>query len=284
MPYGETWVEKTQNTGLESLPYKFTRKEMDEETGLYYYGARYLDPKYSRWISTDPALGEYVPQAPVNDEAKKQNQNLPGMGGVFNTVNLNLFHYAGNNPVRYIDPDGRDIEETPIISVSIGVLGAARASAGFAIDSDEAAAIYCKLELGIGAGTSIGLSKLFSGAIQKTFNLMSKIIGYLNNSMSGVEIGKDIVNIPEDTGAGNLEWKYLDCIDIRWETEKNWKTPPVEAALFIGLQVDKNNEWSLDAPSCIASAYLCSITIYVNIGYACDVESLVKNLPVPLIE
>ena len=73
-------------------------------------GARYLDSKYSRWISVDPALGEYVPQAPVNDEAKKQNQNLPGMGGVFNSVNLNLFHYGGNNPVKYSDPDGRIIQ------------------------------------------------------------------------------------------------------------------------------------------------------------------------------
>lgn len=68
--------------------------------GLYYYGARYLDPKYSRWISTDPALGEYIPQAPVSDEAKKHNQNLPGMGGVFNHINSNLYHYAGNNPVQ----------------------------------------------------------------------------------------------------------------------------------------------------------------------------------------
>jgi RHS repeat-associated protein len=102
-PYGETWVEKTQNTGSEFLPYKFTGKEMDEETGLYYYGARYLDPKYSRWISVDPALGEYIPGAGKSDEADK----LPGMGGLFNTVNLSLFHYAGNNPVRYIDPDGR---------------------------------------------------------------------------------------------------------------------------------------------------------------------------------
>ena len=30
------------------------------------------------------------------------------MGGVYNTVNLHLHHYAGNNPVKYIDPTGRD--------------------------------------------------------------------------------------------------------------------------------------------------------------------------------
>ena len=81
---------------------------MDEETGLYYYGARYLDPKYSRWLSGDPALGEYIPKAPIDDEAKKHNENLPGMGGVFNVVNLHLYHYAGNNPVKYTDPDGRE--------------------------------------------------------------------------------------------------------------------------------------------------------------------------------
>ncbi|UTC61765.1 RHS repeat-associated core domain-containing protein [Treponema sp. OMZ 787] len=78
-----------------------------EETGLYYYGARYLDQKYSRWLSGDPALNDYIPQAPVNDEAKKHNENLPGMGGVFNVVNLHVYHYAGNNPVKYTDPDGK---------------------------------------------------------------------------------------------------------------------------------------------------------------------------------
>jgi RHS repeat-associated protein len=85
----------------------FTGKELDAETGLYYYGARYLDPKTSRWLSGDPALGEYFPVAPVNDEAKKRNQNLPGQGGVFNYVNLHAYHYAGNNPVKYTDSDGR---------------------------------------------------------------------------------------------------------------------------------------------------------------------------------
>ncbi len=110
-PYGETWVEKTQNTGNEYLPYKFTGKEMDSETGLYYYGARYLDPKYSMWISTDPALGDYIPIAATNDEAKRHNSNLPGMGGVYNHINFNLYHYAGNNPVRYLDPDGKSISD-----------------------------------------------------------------------------------------------------------------------------------------------------------------------------
>ena len=111
-PYGEEWIDKFQNENYVDMPYKFTGKERDEETGFYYYGARYLDPKYSRWMSTDPALGDYVPQAPINDEAKKHNQNLPGMGGLFNTVNMNLYHYAGNNPIKYTDPDGRDIHIT----------------------------------------------------------------------------------------------------------------------------------------------------------------------------
>ena len=43
----------------------------------------------------------------VDDEAKKHNENLPGMGGVFNVVNLHLYHYAGNNPVKYVDPTGK---------------------------------------------------------------------------------------------------------------------------------------------------------------------------------
>jgi RHS repeat-associated protein len=85
----------------------FSGKELDSETGFYYYGARYLDPRTSRWLSGDPAVWEYIPEAPINDEAKKRNGSLPGQGGVFNLVNLHVYHYAGNNPVKYTDPDGK---------------------------------------------------------------------------------------------------------------------------------------------------------------------------------
>jgi RHS repeat-associated protein len=104
-PYGELWVEHVPV--METTPFRFTGKERDSETGLYYFGTRYLNPQTGMWLSADPAMGEYIPQAPINDDIRKQNQNLPGMGGVFNYVNLHAYHYAGNNPVVLKDPDGR---------------------------------------------------------------------------------------------------------------------------------------------------------------------------------
>nr|WP_225969050.1 RHS repeat-associated core domain-containing protein [Treponema pedis] len=41
---------------MDKLPFRFTGKELDEETGLYYYGVRYLNSKYSRWLSVEPSV------------------------------------------------------------------------------------------------------------------------------------------------------------------------------------------------------------------------------------
>ena len=104
-PYGELWVEETSDA-VSKTPFRFTGKEMDEETGLYYFGARYLNPRTCMWLSSDPAIEKYLPVAPIDGESREYNNNLPGMGGVFNTANLTGYRYAGNNPLKYTDPNG----------------------------------------------------------------------------------------------------------------------------------------------------------------------------------
>ena len=80
LPYGELLVD--EHSSSEEMPYKFNGKEFDEETGLYYYGARYMNPKTSLWYGVDP-LAEKRP-------------NIIG------------YNYCLNNPIKLIDPDGRD--------------------------------------------------------------------------------------------------------------------------------------------------------------------------------
>ncbi len=80
VPFGEVFIEERNNVW--NTPYLFNAKEFDEETGMYYYGARYYDPRISLWMSIDPLKGKKLFQSP--------------------------YSYECNNPVRYIDPDGRD--------------------------------------------------------------------------------------------------------------------------------------------------------------------------------
>jgi RHS repeat-associated protein len=89
--------------------YRFTSKELDGETGLYFYGARYYSPGLGRFISPDPIaprLGE--PQG------------------------LNRYSYVQNNPLRYTDPTGNE-EEDPQVQP--------RSSANLPIASEMADAI-----------------------------------------------------------------------------------------------------------------------------------------------
>ena len=58
LPYGEVFLEKRSDVDYHT-PYKFNGKELDEETGLYYYGARYMNPRLSIWYATDPLEEKY---------------------------------------------------------------------------------------------------------------------------------------------------------------------------------------------------------------------------------
>jgi RHS repeat-associated protein len=91
-PTGELWVDETEDPLHLNQPYLFTGKELDVETGLYYFGSRYYDPRLSMWISPDPVLDRYMHGSPAN--------------GVFTPLNLSLYTYTWNNPLVLRDPNG----------------------------------------------------------------------------------------------------------------------------------------------------------------------------------
>lgn len=93
-PFGQTRAQ----LGASTAPYGFTGKELDVESGLFYYGARYYDPVVARFISVDPLYFEQ-PEKGLAD---------PQM--------LNLYAYVRNNPVHNVDPDGEDV----VIAYGVG--------------------------------------------------------------------------------------------------------------------------------------------------------------------
>ena len=81
LPTGELFAEQRDYW---HTPYRFNGKELDEETGLYYYGARYYTPELGIWLSVDPLSDKYP--------------------------SMSAFMYCAGNPVVLVDPDGREVE------------------------------------------------------------------------------------------------------------------------------------------------------------------------------
>ena len=57
VPFGEVFIEERNN--IWNTPYLFNAKEFDEETGMYYYGARYYESRLSLWMSVDRFAEKY---------------------------------------------------------------------------------------------------------------------------------------------------------------------------------------------------------------------------------
>jgi RHS repeat-associated protein len=62
LPFGEVLLEEV--TATWKSPYKFNAKELDEESGLYYYGARYYDPVTSVFLGVDPLADSFPSWSP----------------------------------------------------------------------------------------------------------------------------------------------------------------------------------------------------------------------------
>ena len=83
-PFGKEYA----SIGWYMNNYRFTGKEFDELTGLYYYGARYYFPDFGIFIEPEPFMGT-------------NGLNLA------DPLSLKFYDYCRNNPLRFIDPDGR---------------------------------------------------------------------------------------------------------------------------------------------------------------------------------
>ncbi|WP_371812624.1 RHS repeat-associated core domain-containing protein [Aquimarina sp. U1-2] len=96
-------------------PYRYNAKELDQETGLYYYGARYYDPRTSVWTAVDP-ISTYDPV--MNREHYLDGQHNTG---VYDSGNLNVYGYTYQNPIKYVDPNGKQNIPGPIQGVGDGL-------------------------------------------------------------------------------------------------------------------------------------------------------------------
>jgi RHS repeat-associated protein len=101
-PYGSTAYEAGRSQTETPKRYRYTGKERDEESGLYYYGARYYAPWLARWTSCDPVV--------FSGAAAEQFRGDQH------------YVYVENRPTVANDPDGRIIWFVVIAAVVITAL------------------------------------------------------------------------------------------------------------------------------------------------------------------
>ncbi len=99
LPFGEEYSGGTEEISAQN-DRRFLGKEKDEETGLIYMGARYLDPATGRFNRPDPV-------GLVDPATGQVNQEM-----LLDPQRQNRYVYGLNNPYRYVDPDGNSPGET----------------------------------------------------------------------------------------------------------------------------------------------------------------------------
>ena len=101
-PYGSSTYQAVRSQTETAKRYRYTGKERDEESGLYYHGARYYAPWLALWTQCDPK----------------------SVGG-----GINLYLYCGCNPITRFDGDGADWQFcNPFSDSACGVVSTAKAA------------------------------------------------------------------------------------------------------------------------------------------------------------
>ncbi|MCL2449853.1 MAG: RHS repeat-associated core domain-containing protein, partial [Polyangiaceae bacterium] len=170
-PSGEQWLDMDNPTQGIPPTYLFNGKELDTETGLYYYGARYYDPRVQVWVSPDPILAQYMRGKPN--------------GGVITPANLDLYTYAWNNPVSTPDSNG----ECPWCGTAIGaVAGGVYSGVAYAFTAPRGQTWG---QFFVGAGNAVGGGVVY-GAVVGTIATVNPQAAFVFIGATQVKDEKDL--------------------------------------------------------------------------------------------
>jgi len=101
MPFGEELCNGVPCPSVTpGQPRRFTGKERDTETGLDYFGARYYEAPIARFTTVDPSM------TPTEN--------------IFDPQRWDRYAYGRNNPLKHVDPDGRDWLYRTVMSTFFG--------------------------------------------------------------------------------------------------------------------------------------------------------------------
>ncbi|MDP3488483.1 MAG: RHS repeat-associated core domain-containing protein [Bacillota bacterium] len=139
-PFGEP------HAGSDPTSYGFTGKDLDD-TGLYYFAARYYDASVGRFVSPDTHWNHN--NMIYGDDPDNKSPLIAAI-----TQSTNLYVYCANNPLIYVDPDGE------FFFVATGILGALIGGVGGAIHSyvNHGEVRWQSVATGAAIGGAIGLT------------------------------------------------------------------------------------------------------------------------------
>ena len=221
LPYGETMVEEHSNSN--NSPFMYNGKEYDEETGNYYYGARYYDPKLSIFISVDPLAEKYS--------------------------GWSSYCYTLNNPLKYIDPDGKRVYFIPGLghdrcNPSTYVLSMVKAYGLDMDDYGDASSKEFKLVNGGSKGYFGDMAHVWWRGSFPTMNYMSS--GRIHNAAQSIAAGiKEDYNEPisvvgASQGSVTSAQATIQLLE-HWEEYGLEEQPTIENLVLVGSPIQKGS-------------------------------------------
>ena len=180
--------EIAQKLGADEDNAIFTGKELDSETGLYYYGQRYYDPEIGRFVSEDPAY------LAVGDEDKLKGITKLDLAKYLANPQLeNSYSYAGNNPLKFVDKEGEWLDT--VIDVGFIVNDIYRVGSAL-LNGGDVKGEMTSLGLDVGSAFVPGIVGL--GAIARDARMVNSItdVSVVRNTIEAGRIGQAKLGFP----------------------------------------------------------------------------------------